>query len=85
MLNCGSRTSIVVKSLSEQSLLSGQMDCVLISLIHSRLYDFNTKYVAKFFTRAKFKVRDVELLETFHRINKRDAEVLVEEFEKGMM
>lgn len=52
-------------------------------VIFYRLHDINVKYVAKIFTRTPYKTRNQELLETFHRINKRDAQVLVEEFEKG--
>ncbi|XP_076810674.1 sodium/hydrogen exchanger 3-like isoform X2 [Clavelina lepadiformis] len=49
----------------------------------AKLHELNTKYLAKIFTRDPYKSRNEELLETFHRINKRDAEEIVQEIEKG--
>nr|XP_018666770.1 sodium/hydrogen exchanger 3-like isoform X2 [Ciona intestinalis] len=48
-----------------------------------RLQKFNTEYLMRWFVRDPYLSRDHELLDTFHRINKRDAEDLVEEFERG--
>jgi len=49
-----------------------------------RLHDMHNKYVGKVFVRTPFKTRNEKLFETFHKINRRDAEDLVLEFEKGI-
>ena len=57
----------------------------ILTSVNFRLNEINVKYVAKLFIRTPYKNRNAELWETFHRINQRDAEVLVEEFEKGTL
>ena len=53
------------------------------SFFFCRLNDLHYKYVAQYFTRGQLKSRDEKIFETFHRINRRDAEELVTEIEKG--
>jgi len=48
-----------------------------------RLQTFNSNYLSKWFIREPYKCRDLEILETFHRLTKREAVEAVEELERS--
>nr|CAB3266346.1 sodium/hydrogen exchanger 3-like [Phallusia mammillata] len=48
-----------------------------------RFLRFNAEYLSRWFIREPYKCRDLEILETFHRINKREAVDLAAEYERA--
>lgn len=44
---------------------------------------FNTDHLMKWFVREPYKTHDQVILETFHRINKREAQDMLLEIERG--
>ena len=48
-----------------------------------RMHELHDRYVGKIFVRTPFKTRNEKLFETFHRINRREAEDIIQEFAKG--
>nr|XP_039256170.1 sodium/hydrogen exchanger 3-like isoform X3 [Styela clava] len=67
-------------------LMAGIEDCIGHRGHHywtQRLTRLNTDYLMKWFVREPYKTHDQVILETFHRINKREAHDMLLEIERG--